>query len=78
MWLILIGILFVVAFMLTRVREGFANKEEPTEPLDPQKLMSQLQNLMNKYGSPDVWHHATQVMDKDPGQLARMNLGIVN
>jgi len=75
MWLILIGILFVVAFMLTRVREGFANKEEP---VDPQKLMSQLQNLMNKYGSPDVWHHATQVMDKDPGQLARMNLGIVN
>lgn len=75
MWLILLGILFVVAFMLTRVREGFANKEEP---LDPQKLMSQLQNLMNKYGSPEVWHHATQVMDKDPGQLARMNLGIVN
>ena len=78
MWLILIGILFVVSFMLTRVREGFANKEEPSEPLDPQKLMSQLQNLMNKYGSPDVWHHATQVLDKDPGQLARMNLGIVN
>lgn len=77
MWLILIGILFIVAFMLTRVREGFANKGVQ-EPLDPEKLMSQLQNLMNKYGSPDVWHHATQVMDKDPGQLARMNLGIVN
>jgi hypothetical protein len=78
MWLILIGILFVVAFMLTRVREGFANLESDPAPLDPQKLMSQLQKLMNKYGSPEVWHHATQVMDKDPGQLARMNLGIVN
>jgi hypothetical protein len=63
--------------MLTRVREGFAN-QGVQEPLDPQKLMSQVQKLLDKYGSPEVWQHATQVMDKDPGQLARMNLGIVN
>jgi hypothetical protein len=45
---------------------------------EPQKLMRQMRALMDKYDKPEVWDHMAQVMDKDPGQLARMNLGISN
>jgi hypothetical protein len=44
----------------------------------PQELFKKLRVLIDKYDRPDVWNHATQVMDKDPGQLARANLGIAN
>ena len=44
----------------------------------PQELFKKLRVLIDKYDRPDVWNHATQVMDKDPGQLARTHLGIAN
>jgi hypothetical protein len=45
---------------------------------EPQELLKKVRELMNKYDKPEVWDHAAQVMDKDPGQLARMNLSIAN
>jgi hypothetical protein len=45
---------------------------------EPQKLLKQMRSLLDKYDKPEVWNHAAIVMDKDPGQLARMNLGITN
>lgn len=45
---------------------------------EPQQLFKQMRSLLDKYDKPEVWGHAAQVMDKDPGQLARMNLGIIN
>jgi hypothetical protein len=45
---------------------------------EPQKLLKQMRGLLDKYDKPEVWNHAAIVMDKDPGQLARMNLGITN
>jgi hypothetical protein len=42
----------------------------------PPELFKKARELMAKYDQPDLWIHAARVMDKDPGQLARMNLGI--
>lgn len=45
---------------------------------EPHKVFSQLRSLLDKYDSPDVWNHASQMIDKDPGELARRQLGIIN
>lgn len=50
----------------------------PGDLPEPQELFKKLRVLLDKYDRPDVWNHATQVMDKDPGQLARAHLGIAN
>ena len=34
--------------------------------------LGKMKGLLDKYDKPEVWGHAAQVMDKDPGQLARM------
>jgi hypothetical protein len=91
MWFyaLIITLLIVLAW-LTRVRESFidfeASRVDPKALQDvdlsslpaPQEVFKQLRKLIDKYDTPEVWGHAAQVMDKDPGQLARMNLGIVN
>ena len=88
----MIVILLILLVWLTRVREGFIDVPRiPSIPSmadipdldlkaipDPQKLFSKMRELLDKYDKPEVWNHATQVMDKDPGQLARINLGIAN
>jgi hypothetical protein len=79
----MIVILLIALVWLTRVREGFIDMPDiPDMDLskipDPQELMKKVRALLDKYDKPEVWNHATQVMDKDPGQLARMNLGISN
>ena len=85
----LIIILLILLMWITRVREGFVNmprvpgmEEIPDLNLsmipEPQKLLKQMRGLLDKYDKPEVWNHAAIVMDKDPGQLARMNLGITN
>ena len=83
--------LLLILMWLTRVREGFVvapgtmlpggfevPNVNPGDLPEPQELFKKLRVLIDKYDRPDVWNHATQVMDKDPGQLARANLGIVN
>jgi hypothetical protein len=42
----------------------------------PPELFKKARELMAKYDQPDLWIHAARVMDKDPSQLARMNLGL--
>jgi hypothetical protein len=44
----------------------------------PPELFKKARELMAKYDQPDLWIHAARVMDKDPGQLARLQLGIQN
>lgn len=84
MWsVILIGILLIALVWITRIREGFIDR--PNEGIEgikdlpqPREMFKMLRNLLDKYDKPDVWGHATDVMDKDPGQLARMALNINN
>jgi len=85
----MIVILLLLLVWLTQVREDFLDM--PGIPVipdipdldlksipEPQKLFEKMRELLNKYDKPEVWNHAAQMMDKDPGQLARLNLGITN
>ena len=88
--LLISGIGLVILFILTGIvlTEGFADAQDAqTVALslsdiskfpEPHKVFSQLRSLIDKYDSPDVWNHATQMIDKDPGELARRQLGILN
>jgi hypothetical protein len=73
----MIATLIVVLVWLTRIREHFATAAVAEAP-DPQKLFAMARELLKRYDDPDVWNHAVTVRDKDPGQLARMALGIQN
>jgi hypothetical protein len=83
--------LVLVLMLLTHardqaLRETFidmsAVTEAPTMSLEgmptPPELFKKARELMEKYDKPELWVHAANVMDKDPGQLARINLGIHN
>jgi hypothetical protein len=48
------------------------------DPEGPAAFLHKMNGLIDKYDKPEIWGHAAEVMDKDPGQLARMNLGITN
>lgn len=45
---------------------------------DPAALMKRMRGLLDKYDKPEIWNHAAQMMDKDPGTLARIQLGLHN
>ncbi len=87
---LILGLLIALVW-LTRVREPFVvapgtklpgGFQVPDVDLaglpEPHKLFDKARELINRYDKPNVWLHAAQVMDKDPGQLARMQLGISN
>lgn len=66
--------------MSAMAKAAEAIAEAQTVSLDgmptPPELFKKARELMAKYDQPDLWIHAARVMDKDPGQLARMNLGL--
>ena len=83
--------LVLVLMLLTHardqaLRETFIDMSAVTEaPImslegmpTPPELFKKARELMEKYDKPELWVHAANVMDKDPGQLARINLGIHN
>lgn len=87
----MIVVLLIVLVWLTQVRaralhrENFVNVAgmdvpdiDPATMPPPQEIFKKLRTLLDKYDKPEVWDHATQMIDKDPGQLARLNLGITN
>jgi len=86
MWFyIMIVTLLLVLMWLTQVREGFIDLPQLPAGLpdigslpDPSLLLGKMRELMGKYDKPEVWGGIIHRMDKDPGQLARMNLGIQN
>jgi hypothetical protein len=83
MWFyIMIVTLLLVLMWLTQVREEFIDMPQGLPSLeslpDPTVLLKQMRGLMAKYDKPEVWDGIIQRSDKDPGQLARMNLGINN
>lgn len=69
-------ILLIALALLTRARaEAFADMGDLP---DPHTLFKYARKMLDKYDKPEVWAHAVQVMNKDPGELARMNLNINN
>ena len=80
MWILLVITLLVVLVWLTRTREAFIDLPDMNlkEMPNPEHVFKQVRSLLDKYDRPEIWAHAAQVADKDPGQLARMNLDIHN
>ena len=39
---------------------------------EPAVLIKKVRAMLDSIDKPDLWNHAVQVADKDPGQLARM------
>ncbi len=69
-------ILLIALAQLTRARaEAFMNMADMPEP---RNLFKFAREMLDKYDTPEVWAHAARVMNKDPGELARMNLNINN
>lgn len=89
---VVFAVLVLVLLQLTHVRnrrvEAFVAVAAAPEPEPkqmslegmptPPELFKRARDLLAKYDQPDLWVHAARVMDKDPGQLARLNLGIDN
>jgi hypothetical protein len=75
----MIATLIAVLVWLTRVREQFTDASVSVKDApDPKRLFAMARELLKRYEDPEIWNHATAVHDKDPGQLARMALGIQN
>ncbi len=70
--------LIVVLVWLTRVRESFVDAPTVVDAPDPRRLFAMARELLNRYENSDILDHAVSVHNKDPGELARMALGIKN
>jgi hypothetical protein len=71
--IILLGIIIGILVVQTR-NEGFQEKES----IDPQQMLSRVKRLLDKIDNPELIGHMLNVVDKDPGQLARMQLNLTS
>lgn len=83
-----VGLLFVLLWLAQKRVETFADlplmpslpslPSSSTSPLlpegmpEPAVLIKKVRAMLDSIDKPDLWNHAVQVADKDPGQLARM------
>ena len=51
-----------------------ANHEAFEEPINPEKLLEKVKGLLEKIDNPELINHVLSIVDKDPGQLARMQI----
>jgi hypothetical protein len=64
----LLVVLIIALAVLTRVREGFLNFE------DPKEMFATARKLLDKYDTKEIWDHMDNIKGKDPRQLALLNL----
>ena len=81
------GFVWTVAFLLITaiclIRLYSVNSEpfadvDLNDLQDPAALMKRMRGLLDKYDKPEIWNHAAHMMDKEPGTLARIQLGLHN
>jgi hypothetical protein len=60
--------------------ERFVNMEDINlgDLPDPQLIFKRLSTIIERYNDPEMIQQITDNIDKDPGQLARKQLGIQN
>lgn len=46
--------------------------------MPPHELFKKAREMLERYDKPEIWDSIVQMTDKDPGDLARMQLGIQN
>ena len=74
--IVIVVFCFFVTLYVRSLYEYFDDKVTIDEMPNPAILLKQMRTLLDKYDKPEVWNHAASVMDKDPGTLARMQLGL--
>ena len=74
--LLIVAAVILLGVVVYRTQTEFFT--DTTTLPDPQKMIKHIRGLLDKYDKPDVWNHAAQVMNKDPGELARQHLDIHN
>jgi len=52
--------------------------EADKESMDPQQMLSRVKRLLDKIDNPELIGHMLNMVDKDPGQLARMQLNLTS
>ena len=62
-----IAILGIIAFRVVTV-EPFEDK------IDPEALLARVKGILEKIDNPELINHVLSIVDKDPGQLARMQI----
>jgi len=64
-----IALLGIIACqMAVGVHEAFEDS------VDPQKLLDRVKGILDKIDNPELINHVLSIVDKDPGQLARMHM----
>ena len=89
--LLIVVLLFLTVLLFIPSIENFENvtispemlefitkTKAPENMPDPKKILKSLRSLMDKYEQGEFIDHAKKVHTMDPGQLARMELGILN
>lgn len=64
------------AFLDIAAAQNLLGSVDPATLPPPHELFRKARELLDRYDRPEFWDHAAQVMDKDPAQLARMQLGV--
>jgi len=63
-----IALLGIIACSLIVSVEAFEEK------MDPEKLLAKVKGILEKIDNPELINHVLSIVDKDPGQLARMQI----
>jgi len=53
---------------------AFRRVEPFEETIDPEKLLEKVKGILEKIDNPELINHVLSIVDKDPGQLARMQI----
>jgi hypothetical protein len=65
-----IAVLGIIACGLVVNRQVEAFEEK----IDPEKLLEKVKGILEKIDNPELINHVLSIVDKDPGQLARMQI----
>jgi hypothetical protein len=73
-WIVFVATLILFGVLVwkrrTLTKETFEATQQP--PPDLNKMLTHVQSMLDKIATPEVMAHMTTVMNKDPGELARL------
>ena len=73
---ILLGFIFYSTFKKTE--EAFVTTSPSISPdVDPRAMFDALRGLVDKFDRPELWDNTKRLAGKTHGEMARINLGII-
>ena len=70
-WIVFVATLLLFGVLVLK-RRSVTKEAFEQPPPDLSKMLGRVQGLLDKIATPEVLAHMTSVMNKDPGELARM------